>query len=59
MPRADGGARVTATISKGQQQALERLARKHDVSVAWLIRRAIDRLIEEAEGGPRLPLDLS
>jgi hypothetical protein len=58
MAQAEGGVRVTATISKAQQQALEQLARRHDVSVAWLIRRAIDRLIEEAEGGPRLPLDL-
>jgi hypothetical protein len=58
MAQAEGAVRVTATISKAQQQALEQLARQHDVSVAWLIRRAIDRLIEEAEGGPRLPLDL-
>jgi hypothetical protein len=34
------------------------LAEKNGVKVAWLVRRAVERLIEQAEGGPLLPLDL-
>ena len=49
--------RVTTTLSKGQYEALERLARKHGVKAAWLVRRAVERLIEHAEGGPMLPFD--
>jgi hypothetical protein len=26
--------------------------------VAWLVRRAVERLIEQANGGPLLPLDI-
>jgi hypothetical protein len=58
MAQAEGGVRVTATISKAQQQGLEGLAREHDVGIAWLTRRAMNRLIGEAEGGLQLPLDL-
>jgi hypothetical protein len=29
------------------------------VKVAWLVRRAVERFLEEAAGGPLLPLDLN
>lgn len=49
--------RVTTTLSKSQHEALERLAKKNGVKVAWLVRRAVERLLEHAEGGPLLPFD--
>ena len=49
--------RVTTTLTKSQYDALERLAKKHGVKVAWLVRRAVERLIEHTEGGPQLPFD--
>ncbi len=50
-------ARVTTTLSKDQHEALEQLAKKHSVKVAWLVRRAVERLLEHSEGGPLLPFD--
>ena len=49
--------RFTTTLSREQGEALGRLAEKHGVKKAWLIRRAVERLIEQAEGGPLLPFD--
>ena len=49
--------RVTTTLTRRQHEALDQLAKKNGVKVAWLMRRAVERLIEEAEGGPLLPLD--
>lgn len=49
--------RLTTTLSKKQLEQLERLARDNDVAVAWIARKAIVRFIEDAEGGPLLPLD--
>lgn len=48
--------RVTTTLTKKQHADLERLAKQHKVKVAWLIRRAVEIYIEQAEGGPQLPL---
>lgn len=48
--------RLTVTFSKAQAAALERLAERENVKVPWLIRRAVDRLVEDAQGGPLLPL---
>lgn len=50
--------RVTTTLSRVQHAALERLAEQNGVKVAWLIRRAVEQLLEKANGGPLLPLDL-
>jgi len=50
--------RVTTTLTKSQRAALERLAKRSGVKVAWLVRRAVVQLIEQADGGPLLPLDL-
>lgn len=52
----DGVVRVTASLSRGQEQALKELANKHKVSVAWLIRYAVDHLVEQGREA-QLPLD--
>jgi len=52
----DGVVRVTASLSRGQEQALKELAAKHKVSVAWLIRYAVDHLVEQGREA-QLPLD--
>ena len=53
----DDGVRVTATISRRQERMLRALADRHKVSVAWLVRHAIDRLLTEGDA-VQLPLDL-
>ncbi|WP_366509197.1 CopG family transcriptional regulator [Mesorhizobium sp. 65-26] len=50
--------RVTTTLTRRQKAELDRLAKARGVKVAWLIRRAVERYLEEAAGGPMLPLDL-
>jgi hypothetical protein len=57
VPAGEEGVRVTATISKQQDRLLRALAARNTVSVAWLIRHAIDRLLSEGES-VQLPLDL-
>jgi Ribbon-helix-helix protein, copG family len=49
--------RVTTTLTRRQKAELDRLAKAQGVKVAWLIRRAVERYLEEATGGPLLPLD--
>jgi hypothetical protein len=51
--------RVTTTLTREQHADLERLAVTNGVAVAWLVRRGTERLIEEAQGGPLLPLGMS
>lgn len=50
-------ARVTTTLTRGQKVELDRIAKRQGVKAAWLVRRAVERLIEQANGGPMLPLD--
>jgi hypothetical protein len=50
--------RITATLTAAQKEALQELASKYKVSVAWLIRQAIDRFIEKAAGAPKLPFGM-
>jgi hypothetical protein len=50
-------ARITTTLSRQQHAALEQLAKKNGISVSWLVRKAVDMLIEYAQGGPFLPLE--
>lgn len=47
--------RITATLSCEQHEALVEWAGKKKVSVAWMIREAVDKLVEDMDGGPRLP----
>ena len=49
--------RVTTTLSRSQKLHLERIADKEGVKVAWLVRRAVERFLDQADGGPMLPLD--
>ena len=49
--------RVTTTLSRRQKSELERLAKKDGVKVAWLVRRAVEGMLEQRTGGPLLPLD--
>ncbi|MDR3579216.1 MAG: ribbon-helix-helix domain-containing protein [Oryzomonas sp.] len=50
--------RVSITLSKQQHARLKELADKNDVAMSWLARKAIVRFIEEADGGPLLPLEM-
>lgn len=49
--------RVTTTLTRLQKLELDRLAKAEGVKVAWLVRRAVERFLEQASGGPMLPLD--
>lgn len=49
--------RITTTFTSKQADALKRIAEQNGVKVSWVIRRGVDRIIEQAEGGPLLPLD--
>lgn len=49
--------RVTTTLSRRQKAELERLAKADGVKVAWLVRRAVERFLEQRAGGPLLPLE--
>jgi hypothetical protein len=51
--------RVTTTLTKRQKAELERLAKAQGVKVAWLIRRAVEKYLDDAAGGPMLPLELA
>lgn len=48
--------RVTTTLTRQQHVELGRLADQNSVKIAWLVRRAVERLIDEANRGT-LPLD--
>ena len=50
--------RTTATLTPEQVRVLKGMSERHKVSVAWLIRYAVDRLIEEESKGLQLPLDI-
>ena len=50
--------RVSVTFSRTQHLDLERIAKRHGVKVAWVVRRSAERLIEHENGGPMLPLNL-
>lgn len=42
--------RVTATLSKACKAELDRLANREGVSAAWVVRRAVDLYIKQANG---------
>jgi hypothetical protein len=49
--------RVTTTLSRSQKLQLDRLAEREGVKVAWLVRRAVERFLDQANGGPQLPFE--
>ncbi len=49
--------RVTTTLTRQQHTDLEHIAEQNGVKVAWLVRRAVENLIEQAQG-PLFSLDL-
>jgi hypothetical protein len=58
---ADGqdAARVTATLTRQQFMELKRICDQHGVSQSWFVRRSVERALEQATGGPLLPLELA
>lgn len=49
--------RVTTTLTRTHKLQLEQLAEREGVKVAWLVRRAVERFLDEANGGPQLPFE--
>lgn len=49
--------RVTTTLTRQQHANLEHIAEQNGVKVAWLVRRAVENLIEQAQG-PLFSIDL-
>jgi predicted DNA-binding ribbon-helix-helix protein len=44
--------RVTVTLPKWQLDALQTIATREDVSVAWLVRKAVDKLLRQGHEIP-------
>ena len=44
--------RVTVTLPKHQFDALQAIALREDVSVAWLVRKAVDKLLRQGHQAP-------
>ncbi len=50
---ADEIKRVTVTLPRRQIDALQAIAVREDVSVAWLVRKAVEKLLRD---GPQVPI---
>jgi len=46
--------RVTTTLTMTRKRALERLAEREGVKEAWIVRRALERYLDEIGDGPVL-----
>jgi len=57
-PRPSKKPRTTATLTTEQGRLLRLMAERQKVSVSWLIRHAVDRLVEEESKGLQLPFDM-
>lgn len=44
--------RVTTTLSRQRHDELQKRAREDGVKVAWLVRRAVERLLDIEEAAP-------
>lgn len=51
--------RMTFTIDDADRRRLERIAQMNDVSIAWLLRKAVRSWLDDVEAGKQLPLDLN
>ena len=49
--------RVTTTLSGSRKNALERLAGREGVTEAWIVRRALERYLDEVGDGPVLVVE--
>ena len=49
--------RLTTTLSADQKVEIDRIAHENGVTVAWVIRRSVERMLEQSKGAPLLPLD--
>ena len=45
-PLADKIARLSVSLDQADYESLQRLADQNDVSIAWLVRKAVERLLE-------------
>ncbi|MGZ8212899.1 MAG: ribbon-helix-helix protein, CopG family [Methylosarcina sp.] len=45
-PLAEKTARLSVSLKNSDYEALQLIAEKNDVSIAWLVRKAIERFIE-------------
>jgi hypothetical protein len=57
-PKQSKKPRTTATLTTEQGRLLRLMAERRKVSVSWLIRHAVDRLIEDESKGLQLTLDI-
>ena len=57
-PKQSKKPRTTATLTTEQGRLLRLMADRRKVSVSWLIRHAVDRLIEDESKGLQLTLDI-
>lgn len=53
----ENGVRTTVMLTPEQNHVLRELAEQHKVSIAWIIREAVDRLIAD-RASLQLALDL-
>ena len=44
--QTEKSARFTVSLHQPDYEALQRLAEKNDVSIAWLVRRSIEKMLE-------------
>lgn len=44
--------RLTTTLSRERKRQIEALAAREGVSVAWIMRRAVERYLDSGGGGP-------
>jgi len=54
-----GAVRLTTTLTLDQKHELDRMAAENGVTVAWPIRRAVERILDQAKGAPLLPLEFT
>lgn len=50
--------RVTTTLPRALKVELDNLADRQGVKTAWIVRRAVEQYLDDARGGPLLPLEL-
>jgi hypothetical protein len=54
-PLAEKTTRLSVSLRKADHDSLERFAVKNDVSVAWLVRKAIERFLGSDPQGDLFP----